>query len=238
MAKAPAGRLADRAQAGRLIRPRLPRKLASPRAHIPQIRTDGQNTMRLLQLQLDGAESDALDFHPMMTIVRGLDPARRARLIAAVRALPAATDPGVAGLIESHGVLFDLTVENLQLMDLGLDLDPLIRRSDLPGANPGDGVTAPVAALTTEQFLATAPEGRYPELDAARRQQRSSRETLSILREAEERARREHADAAAALRRATVALEEANGTSAQAEEASALLDDVLFDPPNPNRRPR
>ncbi len=189
--------------------------------------------MRLLQLQLDGDQADALDFHPMMTVVRGLGPAARARLIAAVCALPAASDPGVSGLIESHGVLFDLTVENLQLMDLGLDLDPLIRRSDLPGAHAGDGEAAPVAALTTEQFLASAPEGRYPELDAARRQQRSSRETLSILREAADRARREHADASAALRRATVALEEASGTSPQAEEASALLDDVLFDPPDP-----
>jgi hypothetical protein len=189
--------------------------------------------MRLLQLQLDGAQSDALDFHPMMTIVRGLDPAMRSRLVAAVCALPAATDPGVPGLIESHGVLFDLTVENLQLMGLGLDLDPLIRRNDLPGAHPGEADATPVAAVTTEQFLATAPEGRYPELDAARRQQRSSRETLSILREAAERARHEHADAAAALRRATVALDEASGTSAQAEEASALLDDVLFDDPEP-----
>ncbi len=144
--------------------------------------------------------------------------------------MPAATDPGVPGLIESHGVLFDLSVDNLQLMGLGLDLDPLIRRSDLPGANPGADDAAPVAALTTEQFLASTPEGRHPELDAARRQQRSSRETLSILREAAERARREHADASAALRRATVALDEATGTSARAEEASALLDDVLFDP--------
>jgi hypothetical protein len=187
--------------------------------------------MRLLQLQLDGAETDALDFHPMMTIVSGLDPAMRARLIAAVCALPAATDPGVAGLIESHGVLFDLTVENLQLMGLGLDLDPLIRRGDLPGADPADGDASPVAALTAEQFLATAPEGRHPELDAARRKQRSSRETLSILRDAAERARREHADAAAALRRATVALDEASGASASASDASSLLDDVLFDPP-------
>ncbi len=139
----------------------------------------------------------------------------------------------MSGLIESHGVLFDLTVENLQLMGLGLDLDPLIRRGDLPGAHPGEADSIPVAAVTAEQFLATTPEGRYPELDAARRQQRSSRETLSILREATERARREHADAAAALRRATVALDEASGTSAQAEEASALLDDVLFDDPEP-----
>ena len=198
--------------------------------------------MRLLQLQLEGPESDALDLHPMMTVVRGLDPGMRSRLIAAVCALPAATDPGVPGLIESHGVLFDLTVDNLQLMGFGLDLDPLIRRRDLPGADPDadtstDQVAPPVSVLSAEQFLAVAPEGRHPELDAARRKQRSSRETLSILREAAERARREHADAAAALRRATVALDEATGTSAKAEEASALLDDVLFDPPEAEPAP-
>jgi hypothetical protein len=193
--------------------------------------------MRLLQLQLDGAGSDALDFHPMMTVVSGLDGAMRDRLIAAVCALPSASDPGVDGLIESHGVLFDLTVENLELMGLGLDLDPLIRRSDLPGATPASAGAGPVAALSAEQFLTTAPEGRFPALDAARRKQRSSRETLSILREASERARREHADAAAALRRATVALEKASGTSASADEASSLLDDLVFDPPETESAP-
>jgi hypothetical protein len=193
--------------------------------------------MRLLQLQLDGAGSDALDFHPMMTVVSGLDASMRSRLIAAVCALPVATDPGVAGLIESHGVLFDLSVENLQLMGLGIDLDPLIRRSDLPGAPVDGGDATPVAAVTAEQFLANTPEGRFPDLDAARRKQRSSRETLSILREATDRARREHADAAAALRRATIALDEATGAAVPAEEASALLDDVLFDPPEAEPAP-
>ncbi len=135
------------------------------------------------------------------------------------------------GLVESHGVLFDLTVENLQLMGLGLDLDPLIRRTDLPGANPEAEAPRAVAALTAEQFLASAGEGQHPELDAARRQQRSSRETLSILRDAAERARREHADAAAALRRATMALDEATATPVvDDDDGASLLDDVLFEP--------
>ena len=100
--------------------------------------------MRLLQLQLDGAESDALDFHPMMTVVSGLDAGHAERGSSRPCApLPAATDPGVAGLIESHGVLFDLTVENLQLMGLGLDLDPLIRRSRPAGRRRPAATTPP-----------------------------------------------------------------------------------------------
>jgi hypothetical protein len=191
--------------------------------------------MRLLQLQLGDAgpgAPDPLDFHPMMTVVSGLDAAMRARLVDAICALPRGDDPGTAGLVESHGVLFELSVENLALLGLAGDLDPLIRRSDLPGANEPDADAAPVAAVSAEQFLANAPDGAYPDLDAVRRQQRSARETLSILREAAERARRDHADSAAALRRARLALEGASGRAAPVDEASKLLDDALFDTPD------
>ena len=193
--------------------------------------------MRLLQLQL-GAEgsgaSEPLDFHPMVTVVSGLDAATRERVVAAIAALPRGLDPGMRGMVEAHGVLFDLTVENLALLGLDGDLDPVIRSGDLPGADatPDDSPEPPPAVVSAEQFLATAPEGKYADLDGARRQQRSARETLSILREAAERARRDHADAAAALRRARLAVDEANGRRAvDPDEAARLLDDVLFDPP-------
>jgi len=178
--------------------------------------------MRLLQLRLDSGESDALDLHPMMTVVTGLDSAGRERVIDAVRALPRSAEPGLAGLVEAHGVLFDLSVETLQLFGLDSDLDPIIRRTDLPGIT-GD---APVARLSTEQFLTTVPDGRYPDLDAARSRQRSARETLGILREAADRARREHADAAARLRQAATALADA-GRREEAARAGAALDEAM-----------
>jgi len=156
--------------------------------------------MRLIQLQLD---DDALDLHPMMTVITGLDTAARARVIAAVSAIPQAGDPGTGGLVESQGVLFDLSVETLELLGLAADIDPVVRASDLPGGSHGGGL---MPRLTGEQFLAAAPEGRFPELDTARNRQRSSRETLSILRESAERTRREHADVAAKARRAEGAL--------------------------------
>jgi hypothetical protein len=96
-----------------------------------------------------------------------------------------------------------------------------------------------VAALSAEQFLAAVAEGIHPELDEARRRQRQARETLSILREAAERARGDHADAAAKLRRARGAFERASSASSRAslDEASALLDDFVFDEtPKPRDR--
>ncbi len=158
----------------------------------------------------------------MMTVVTGLDSAGRERVIDAVAALPKAAEPGLAGLVEAHGVLFDLSVETLQLFGLASDLDPIIRRTDLPGIT-GD---EPVARLSTEQFLTTTAEGRYPDLDAARARQRSARETLSILREAADRARSEHAEAAARLRQAATALADA-GRREEAARAGAALDEAM-----------
>jgi hypothetical protein len=178
--------------------------------------------MRLLQLRLESGAGDALDLHPMLTVVTGIDPASRERVIDAIRALPHAADPGLPGLVEAHGVLFDLSVETLQLLGLESDLDPVIRRSDLPGLADD----APLARLSTEQFLAATPEGRYPALDAARERQRSARETLGILREAAERARADHAAAATRLRQAASALADA-GRRAEAARVGAALDEAM-----------
>jgi hypothetical protein len=175
--------------------------------------------MRLIQLRLD---NDALDLHPMMTVITGLDTAARARVIATVSALPHAGDPGTGGLVESHGVLFDLSVETLELFGLGADLDPVVRASDLPGGSQGGGR---IPRLTAEQFLVAAPEGRFADLDTARTRQRSSRETLSILRESVERTRREHADVAAKARRAEAALVAAlDGGSAASTTSTEPVD--------------
>ena len=174
-------------------------------AHIPRIGTDGDLTMRLLQLQLgvDGSgASEPLDFHPMMTVVSGLDAAARARVVAAITALPRGLDPGHDR--DDRGPRRAVRPHRREPGDARPRRRP--RSADPAQRPPRRGVRAggaePVAAVSAEQFLAGAPEGRYPDLDAARRQQRSARETLSILREAAERARRDHADAAAALRRA------------------------------------
>ena len=181
--------------------------------------------MRLIQIQIqlsvDGDQRSALDLHPMMTVVSGLDSMARDQLIDVVRSLPSGRMGGLGGLVESHGVLFDLSIETLELFALQSDVDPVVRRSDLPGALLDIG---PAARITTEQFLADTAAGAYPELDAARRRQRSARETLSILREATDRARREHTEAASAARQAAAALEAATASPAAPTDAADAVD--------------
>ena len=99
--------------------------------------------MRLLQLQLNGNDAGSIDFHPMLTVVSGLTPSGRARLVSAFAALPRAGDPGCAGLLESHGVLLDLTPQNLVLLGFtDMELDVLVRVEDIPVAE-ANGVDAP-----------------------------------------------------------------------------------------------
>jgi hypothetical protein len=188
--------------------------------------------MRLLQLNPNGSEESALDFHPMVTVVTGLGPSGRELVLRAVAALPSGSDPGCGGLVEAHGVMLDLTPDTLAMLDLAAsDLDVLVRRGDLPN---GDGREAsalgprePVGRAAVEAFIADTPEGRYPELDAARKRRAEASEALAILQEAVERtragyeqarARREQAEAA--LTRARSALE---GPAAPAGQPSAPL---------------
>ena len=91
--------------------------------------------MRLLQLNPNADEASALDFHPMVTVVTSLSAAGREKVIRAITALPRGGDPGCEGLVESHGILLDLSPETLGLLDLHGDLDVLVRSSDVGGTS-------------------------------------------------------------------------------------------------------
>jgi hypothetical protein len=89
-----------------------------------------------------------------MTVVGGLDDGLRARLLEALRALPAAGDAGWGGLIEAHGVVLDLHRDNLRLLGLGQPVDVVVGAGDLPVAGQAAdrslgamGVAAPDEAL-------------------------------------------------------------------------------------------
>jgi hypothetical protein len=101
--------------------------------------------MRLVRYE-DGDAGIALDLHPRVTVVAGLPPEARARLLAAIAALPSGTDPGATGSVEVHGVYLDLTQESLDLLDLADDLDVVLRRDDLleraDGHDGGRGLPA------------------------------------------------------------------------------------------------
>jgi hypothetical protein len=87
--------------------------------------------MRLLQLVT--APGELLDLHPNVTVVQGLDDDRRQVLVDAVQGLARAEASPGGGLLEAHGVLFDLRTDLLGLLDLHtLDLEPVVRPGDLP----------------------------------------------------------------------------------------------------------
>jgi hypothetical protein len=71
----------------------------------------------------EGLGGRAIDLHPGISVVTDLDGDLEARLLRACQALPAADDPGCDGLIEAHGVLFDLGPESLALLGLDDSMD-------------------------------------------------------------------------------------------------------------------
>src|SRR5437763_827784 len=92
--------------------------------------------MRVVQLDMD---SQRVEFHPYLTVVRGLDNELRERLVAALAAL-AQGEAAAEGMVEAHGVFLDLSDEALALLDLppsngaGPGLDLVVRADQLPRA--------------------------------------------------------------------------------------------------------
>src|SRR5687768_12338694 len=103
--------------------------------------------MRLLRLQGPDA-GPTLDLHPYVTVVSGLSGAARDQVIGALSALPTGSDPGLSGLVEAHGVLLDLDVSTLALLDFAEDLDVVVRADDLDRLD-GEPPARPAAAAPT-----------------------------------------------------------------------------------------
>ena len=172
--------------------------------------------MRLLQLNPTGNEDEALDLHPMLSVVTGLSPAGRDMVRRAVTALPGGGDPGTPGLLESHGIFLDLAPETLAMLDMGAEVDVVVGQVDVQGVQAKGAPRQDVGEfalaqepLTAERLVELTPAGAYPELDAARADQADAREALQILRDAADQARAAMEEAAAKRRRAEAALEAA-----------------------------
>jgi hypothetical protein len=89
--------------------------------------------MRLLQLST--GRDELLDLHPNVTVVTGLDAASRGALVDAVTGLAELRAPSVPGLLEAHGVLFDLDDSLLATLDLSSPgIDPIVQPAQLPSA--------------------------------------------------------------------------------------------------------
>jgi hypothetical protein len=179
--------------------------------------------MRLLQLNPDGTEESALDFHPLITVVNGLGVEGREAVIRAVTAIAQGKDPGIGGLIEAHGIMLDLTADVLGLLDLHTDVDVLVRRDEIPA--PDGQAAAPAASapkMSVEEFLATTAPGSNADLDKARKGLSDAAEALAVLRDAATRSGDEHRIALRHREEAEAALDRARETRAAASGAAAV----------------
>jgi hypothetical protein len=117
--------------------------------------------MRLLQLAT--GPDQLIDLHPHVTVVAGLDPDARSLLVDTVQGLARGTAPGATGLLEAHGVLFELSDDMLALLDVEADgLRPVVVASELPTVRPDtlvrDRLVAERALAQLEERWATENE--------------------------------------------------------------------------------
>ena len=87
--------------------------------------------MRLLQLAM--GHDEILDLHPLVSVVSGIDAEGRRRLSEVVEAMATGAAMGHDGLLEAHGVMFDLTADMLELLDINAgSVHPVVTAADLP----------------------------------------------------------------------------------------------------------
>ena len=86
--------------------------------------------MRLLELRTNGSESPTVEFHPNLTVVYGLNREGREAVIRAIEGLPAGDDVGMTGLLEAHGILFDLNSATLGVLGYAEAVDVVAQDED------------------------------------------------------------------------------------------------------------
>lgn len=159
--------------------------------------------MRLLELRTSG--DTVLELHPNVTVVNGLSGAVRDEVIRAVTALPSGDDPGLSGVVEAHGVLFELNRETLEVFGLASPVDVLVRPEDLPGRKGR-------AVIDLDRPAPTVPSGggaTSAAVEQARRELQDAQEAYDVLEEAAERARRQAAVATDTRQKIMAALDAA-----------------------------
>lgn len=144
--------------------------------------------MRLLQLAT--RPDELLDLHPNLTVVVGLDASTHAVLVEAVSGLVRATAPS-EGLLEAHGVLFDLDEALLRVLEIdGGALNPIVRAGDLP--------TGPVSVDARElKALEQEFAALLERISAQAERQSAARGALASAEQALEAAHRARAEAEA-----------------------------------------
>jgi hypothetical protein len=92
--------------------------------------------VKVLQVRDAAGDRPPVDLHGQVTVVRGLDPLRRAWLIDVLGRLASGDDIDATGEIAAHGIVFSLDRTSLALLDLEQPVASVVRAEELPGHDP------------------------------------------------------------------------------------------------------
>ncbi|HRW39148.1 MAG TPA: hypothetical protein P5254_15725, partial [Aquihabitans sp.] len=184
--------------------------------------------MKVLEVREAAGGRSAIALHGKVTVVRGLDPLRRAWLLRALGGLVAAeVDADTVGEIDAHGITFPLDRAALALLDLTEPVSSIVRAEDLPGHDPrvADAVGARDRALVRRRELTDQITRQREALGAAVAERTAALGELDELQRGDGAAR--EALAAAEATRARLEAEHASATEERARNLQALTEAVL-----------
>ena len=179
--------------------------------------------MRILELRLDAESGPALELHPNLTLVRGLDASQRQVVVESIRAMSQG-QPTATGLIEAYGVMFDLVPRSLKLLGLEQGVDVAVRSNDLPG-HDHDGEVATRELARAEADL----ERKRARLSRAQQVLQSVNEARASLARAIEDTKRQDSVRADDVVRATTALASARQERHRARSIREMVERELAD---------
>jgi len=183
--------------------------------------------VKVLQVREAAGDRPAIDLHGQVTVVRGLDPLRRAWLIGALGELSAGQDLDAIGEVAAHGIVFPLDRTSLALLDLERPVPTVVRAEDLPGHDPrvAQAVADRDRALIRRRELTQQITDQREALGAAVAERTTATDELETLRRGDGAAR--EAQAAADAARARLEAEHRSAADERARNREVLNEAVL-----------
>ncbi|MFN8017919.1 MAG: hypothetical protein U0P45_07325 [Acidimicrobiales bacterium] len=183
--------------------------------------------MKLREVQDKAGERPAVELHPQVTVVRGLDPLRRAWLLGVLGRLAGSADVDATGALTAHGIVFPLDRTTLALLDLERPAPTLVRAQDLPGHDPriAEAIATRDRALVRRRDLTEQITRQREALGAAVAERAAAAAEVEELRRGDGAAR--EALAAAEAARARLEAEVASAADEVARNRQALTEAVM-----------
>ncbi len=183
--------------------------------------------MKVLQVSDAVGDRPAVHLHGQVTVVRGLDPLRRAWLIDVLGRLASGDDLDASGEIVAHGVVFPLDRSSLALLDLDQPVPSVVGAEDLPGhdARIAQAVADRDRALVRRRELTQQITDQRGALGAAVAERATAMADLEALQRGDGPAR--EAQAAADAARARLEAEHVSAVEERARNLDALNQAVM-----------